>query len=357
MKSNKSILRKLFVYMMSFGIAMGFIFPVYANIFVDWKEGLFPYFLIGCILAGITVGVVSFWFVKVILIKQLLKMSVVATKISNRDISNKLDIESNDAVGEIAQGFNLAIMRLNEFVNEINVITDTASNISGENNAVDGSIETLNATLDQVTSSVYNANDHSKTIQEKVVSSKSSLRATTSNLENTSKSIDGFSGTVSKLGNHAEEINRIVLLIKEIAIQTNLLALNAGIEAAKAGVHGQSFSVVATEVRKLSVNIASSVGEVETIFNSLNDELKHTEELNRLIATQFSENLGQNKSFQEAFATIEYASQANLAEGTQLMTAVSSLNVTVEKINETFNSFSEHMNELNDTIQLYKTAN
>lgn len=351
-KGNKSILRKLFIYMMGFGIAMGFIFPVYANFFVEWKDGFFPYFLVGCIMAGIIVGVVSFWFVKSILIKQLLKISSVAASISERDISQRIGIESNDAVGDIAAGFNVAFKRLNEFVSEIKVISGTAGNISGN----EGSIEQLNKTLEQVTSSVYNANQQSKTIQDKITTSKNYLRETTVNLQSTSSNIESFTKTVQKLNQHAEEINQIVLLIKEIAIQTNLLALNAGIEAAKAGVHGRSFSVVANEVRDLSVRISSSVGEIETIFNALNDELMKTEEVNSMISRQFDENLVQNKAFKEVFSTIEYASQTNMEEGYQMVTVIDNLNKTVENINSTFRSFSNHMIELNATMDLYKTA-
>ena len=50
---------------------MGFVFPVYARFFVTWNEGMLPYFIAGCIAAGITVGIVSYAFVKIILLKPL----------------------------------------------------------------------------------------------------------------------------------------------------------------------------------------------------------------------------------------------------------------------------------------------
>jgi methyl-accepting chemotaxis protein len=58
--NNISILRKLKLYMLGFGIAMGIVFPVYARFFVIWKEGMFGFFVIGCLMAGLTVGLVIF---------------------------------------------------------------------------------------------------------------------------------------------------------------------------------------------------------------------------------------------------------------------------------------------------------
>ena len=58
-------------------------------------EGYFIYFLLGCIMAGITVGIVSYRFVKIILIKELLKVSEVATSIAKKDLDISLDIRNN----------------------------------------------------------------------------------------------------------------------------------------------------------------------------------------------------------------------------------------------------------------------
>ncbi|XZE20541.1 methyl-accepting chemotaxis protein [Pirellulaceae bacterium SH449] len=50
----------------------------------------------------------------------------------------------------------------------------------------------------------------------------------------------------------ADQIERSVIEIQEIAAQTNLLALNATIEASRAGEAGRGFAVVAAEVKELA---------------------------------------------------------------------------------------------------------
>ncbi len=70
------------------------------------------------------------------------------------------------------------------------------------------------------------------------------------------------------LGGEVCALAPLIKVITSIAQQTSLLALNAEIEAARAGSAGRGFSVVANEVRKLSVSSTHAAAEIATRINT-----------------------------------------------------------------------------------------
>ena len=87
------------------------------------------------------------------------------------------------------------------------------------------------------------------------------------------------------LSEHAQAIESILGLIRDIAGQTNLLALNATIEAARAGDAGRGFAVVAQEVKSLASQTARATDDIAAKIGAIQGAARQTVEANGTIRT------------------------------------------------------------------------
>ncbi|MEN1987899.1 MULTISPECIES: methyl-accepting chemotaxis protein [Paenibacillus] len=76
---------------------------------------------------------------------------------------------------------------------------------------------------------------------------------------------------------NSSQINKVAGFIREISEQTNLLGLNAAIEAARVGEAGAGFGVVASEVRKLSIDAKQATTDIDASLKDVQHVIKQME--------------------------------------------------------------------------------
>lgn len=203
----------------------------------------------------------------------------------NGDLTARVNIKSQDEMGEIAKYINI-------FIEKIQSIIVTSQGISqnveqtGESlntNAVEFSkgvieqahqikmsfelMKDIEADLDlseELAIHTVEDNAESFNVLEKM---SRSLNEVVQKINNASDSEQEMAHQIQSVVSQTDQIKGVLAMIKDIADQTNLLALNAAIEAARAGEHGRGFAVVADEVRKLAERTQKSLAEIDATIS------------------------------------------------------------------------------------------
>ena len=205
------------------------------------------------------------------------------------NLTVRADVTAGD-IGTVADFFNSIIENLRQVVIQVKQSTMLVNESLGNNEeSMRDLAQTALTQAEETTNTLTSLDDMIQSIQVVAqraqeaadVAHTASLTAETGDraMDKTVKTILGLRATVGetakkvkRLGEASQQISKVVSLINQIAMQTNLLAINAGIEAARAGEEGQGFAVVAEEVGELAARSAAATQEIEEIVTNIQME-------------------------------------------------------------------------------------
>ena len=283
------------------------------------------------------------------------------------DLTMRLEINSNDEIGELAHWFNQFVGKLEEIIRSVKQtavqvdqatqeVADGSQGLSQATQEQASAVEEVAATIEEMTSSIkQNAQnaEHGRQQTRDMVS----LAAETGELANRVVS------AMQEINTSSQKIGDIIGTVNEVAFQTNLLALNAAVEAARAGEHGKGFAVVASEVRALAQRSADSAREVRALIEDSLNKVKNgnvmVEEAGKSIGTIVERIESVSGTMEEiAAASSEQATgidELNRAVG-QIDSSTQQNATTVEELAGASESLSRDSRTLADTVVRFKVS-
>lgn len=257
------------------------------------------------------------------------------------DLSVRLNVSSNDEIGELARNFNqmgeaLATMveRIRSAAEHVSSRAQALSGLasgayegieqqSGEISSMAGAVEQFSATSLNIADNMRNTERLASENAQQTRIGRASMHEASGALGQIATSLHGTAEVINTLGQRSQEIGGIVSVITSIADQTNLLALNAAIEAARAGEQGRGFAVVADEVRNLAGRTREATHEISTMIASIQRETSSAIETMEHGKVLMQDGLQRNANVADALAQIDQQSNAAGEQFTAITTATS----------------------------------
>jgi methyl-accepting chemotaxis protein len=230
---------------------------------------------------------------------------------------------------KLAQGTNHLVNSITEILveNKINALSLSESseelmrNVNTLNkNSIEAaaSLEETAAAIEEITSTIQGNTNN--------VIQMSSYANQLSSSSNEGKELASKTAlAMDEINTQIMSINDAIIVIDQIAFQTNILSLNAAVEAATAGEAGKGFAVVAQEVRNLANRSADAAKDIKNLVGSATSKANEGKFISDKMIQGYA-NLNENisKTF-KLISNIEMASKEQSQGMMQINDAVSLL--------------------------------
>jgi twitching motility protein PilJ len=303
------------------------------------------------------------------------------------DLTVRAEISAGQ-IGIVADFFNAILENLRDLVTQVKgtatqVNTSVQSNEQVIRRLADeaqaqayqisdtlNSVEAMTASITAVASNAQSAALISRQASDNAQTGGVAMERTVDSILQLRDTIAETGKKVKRLGESSQQISKVIALINQIALKTNLLAVNASIEAARAGEEGRGFAVVAEEVGQLAAQSALATKEIEQIVEAIQRETREVVSAMELGTTQVVEGTklveqtkgslqqivtvsGQIDKLLQSISKATVSQTASSQRVTQLMEAIAQVS---EKTSETSSLVSSNLQETVSVAQKLQTS-
>lgn len=305
------------------------------------------------------------------------------SKAAAGDLTGRTAVSGDDAIGQLARGLSKMIEDLRGMLAKVQragiQVTSSTTEIAASSRQQEAtSIEQAQTSVEVLSTTreiAANANALVRTMEEAVQvadettegaeQARSSLASMDGTMQRMVAATDSINAKLAALSEKSSHINKVLTTITKVADQTNLLSLNAAIEAEKAGEAGRGFSVVATEIRRLSDQTTAATDDIEQMLKDMNSAVsasvmgmdKFSEEIRRSVqevasvSDQLAEVIEDVQKLPARFDIVLEGMQSQAVGAGQIAETITQLNDSTQQTTEALKATSEAVQYLQQAAQ------
>ena len=327
--------------------------------------------LIGLTLLALAIAAVLAFLLVGRFVRPLRQLTAAAARVVDGDLTQRVDVTTNDEVGVLASAFSQMVEKLKEVLRALQESVQLLSNAGtelGQSTSEQSQTITRQATALQETQ--VTAQEIKQTSLLAAQKAEAVLRLTEKadavsgageaaiekslgGLTDIRAQVDEIAAKIAQLSERTQQIGGITQTVKDLADQSNMLALNAAIEAVRSGEHGKGFAVVAREIRSLADQSIQATNRVREILEDIGGAIRSAVAITERGSQKIDGGLLQVKQSGENLRELSNIVKDNSSAVRQIAAAVSQQNAGITQI---FAAVTDQTRMMDDTMKRLETT-
>jgi len=337
---------------------------------------------------GIIISIIAFVGVLIVIlmiyivIRRLFKPMKTLVQNTNEIASGNFNIKNDvvrfDEIGRLTESFNKMASNIKQLVGNVkyvsNEIIDINSSVKDSQELVVSEMQTINNDIKNVSKGTNDISENLdkgfeafnnikfkvegiKLLSDGMITSAVNIgKANNDGIKSVKELIDisnismksmedvqnSFEGLIKSI----DDIKCIINIVNQISNETHMLAINASIESARLGISGNSFNVIAGEIRKLSSGIDIQMENVETIVDKIKVNVSEVGEKIQSVSVLCNKEIGITKNTANNYENIYKLNN-------EITNSIRSLNTNLEAVNDDNQIVGDKFDKINHSYSQF----